>query len=92
MIRAILHLLSEAAWTVVFKLNERRYPEAPRDAAVPRRGRPGPHRVARTRTGEAMTEREPWLGHRDLCPIQWGEDCDCDNGPEYLAEQEVADG
>lgn len=39
-----------------------------------------------------MTEREPWLGHRDLCPIQWGEDCDCDNGPEYLAEQEVADG
>ena len=29
MIRAILHLLSEAAWTVVFKLNERRYPEEP---------------------------------------------------------------
>ena len=21
---------------------------------------------------------EPWLGHRDLCPIQWGEPCDCD--------------
>lgn len=18
-----------------------------------------------------------WLGHRDLCPIQWGEECDC---------------
>lgn len=33
-----------------------------------------------------MTEREPWLGHRDLCPLQWGEECDCPNGPEYLAE------
>lgn len=19
-----------------------------------------------------------WLGHRDLCPTQWGEECDCD--------------
>ena len=24
------------------------------------------------------TVSEPWLGHRDLCPIQWGEPCDCD--------------
>lgn len=22
-----------------------------------------------------MNER--WLGHRDLCPLQWGEPCDC---------------
>lgn len=21
-----------------------------------------------------------WLGHRDLCPIQWGQPCDCDGG------------
>ncbi len=20
---------------------------------------------------------DPWLGHRDLCALQWGEDCDC---------------
>lgn len=21
---------------------------------------------------------EPWLGHRDLCSVQWSEYCDCD--------------
>ena len=35
MIRAILHLLSEAAWTGWFKLNERRYPEAPETPQSP---------------------------------------------------------
>ena len=30
--------------------------------------------------------KERWLGHRDLCALQWGEDCDCPDGPEYLAE------
>jgi hypothetical protein len=36
-----------------------------------------------------MTTRDPWLGHRDLCPLQWGEPCDCPNGAEYLAEQDA---
>lgn len=25
-----------------------------------------------------MSEREQWLGHRDLCSIQWSEFCDCE--------------
>lgn len=29
---------------------------------------------------------EPWLGHRDACSLQWSDECDCPNGPEYLAE------
>ena len=28
-----------------------------------------------------MTTSGEWLGHRDLCPIQWGEPCDCDDPP-----------
>lgn len=38
-----------------------------------------------------MTEREPWLGHRDWCSLQWSPDCDCPNGAEYLAEKEASD-
>lgn len=38
-----------------------------------------------------MTAPEPrdpeppveWLGHRDLCALQWGEDCDCDEGSTF---------
>ena len=26
-----------------------------------------------------MTTPGEWLGHRDLCPIQWGEPCDCED-------------
>ena len=26
-----------------------------------------------------------WLGHRDLCPIQWGEECDCIDPAEDVA-------
>ncbi len=37
-----------------------------------------------------MTEREPWLGHRDLCPLAWHQPCDCPGGPELLAEQEAS--
>ena len=29
---------------------------------------------------------EPWLGHRDLCSIQWSDICDCD--PDNLADAE----
>ena len=28
-----------------------------------------------------MTTPSEWLGHRDLCPIQWGEPCDCEEAP-----------
>jgi hypothetical protein len=36
-----------------------------------------------------MTEREPWLGHWDLCSIQWSDYCDCDpNNPVDLADAE----
>ena len=38
-----------------------------------------------------MSARDPWLGHRDLCALQWGEPCDCPNGAEYLAEQRPDD-
>lgn len=24
---------------------------------------------------------EPWLGHRDLCSIQWSDYCDCGDEP-----------
>lgn len=39
---------------------------------------------------------EPWLGHRDLCSIQWSDYCDCDdpNNPidlSALDETEEAD-
>lgn len=27
-----------------------------------------------------MTDCEPWLGHRDLCSIQWSDYCDCEPG------------
>jgi hypothetical protein len=37
-----------------------------------------------------MTEREPWLGHRDACSLQWSDECDCPNGAGYLAEQDGA--
>lgn len=30
---------------------------------------------------------EPWLGHRDLCSIQWSSICDCDpDNPIDLSE------
>lgn len=36
---------------------------------------------------------EAWLGHRDLCSIQWSPICDCDpNNPIDLGEQEATDG
>ena len=32
-----------------------------------------------------MSTREPWLGHRDHCSLQWSDRCDCldpaDDGP-----------
>ena len=31
-----------------------------------------------------------WLGHRDLCPLQWHQPCTCPGGPELLAEQEAS--
>jgi hypothetical protein len=32
---------------------------------------------------------EPWLGHWDLCSIQWSDYCDCDPGNQiYLADAE----
>ena len=35
--------------------------------------------TAYERIREQDTEQATkWLGHRDLCPIQWGEDCDCE--------------
>lgn len=24
-----------------------------------------------------MSDRDPWLGHRDGCQVQWGKPCDC---------------
>ena len=38
----------------------------------------------------AAAPSSEWLGHRDLCPLQWGEPCDCPGGPELLAEQEAS--
>lgn len=33
-----------------------------------------------------------WLGHRDLCSIQWSEYCDCLPGePVYLGDAEDAE-
>lgn len=33
--------------------------------------------------------RERWLGHRDLCPVQWQQPCDCDpSNLIYLGEAE----
>lgn len=35
------------------------------------------------------TVSEPWLGHRDLCSIQWSDICDCDpDNPVNLADAE----
>jgi hypothetical protein len=31
-----------------------------------------------------MTEREPWLGHRDACSLAWSDECDCPNGEYHL--------
>lgn len=33
---------------------------------------------------------EPWLGHHDLCSIQWSDVCDCDphNPIDFSAEPE----
>ena len=40
----------------------------------------------------AAAPSSEWLGHRDLCGLQWGEPCDCPGGPELLAEQEASSG
>lgn len=33
--------------------------------------------TVRPASGEPGPDRREWLGHRDLCPVAWGEDCDC---------------
>ena len=38
----------------------------------------------------AAVPSSEWLGHRDLCSLQWSPDCDCPGGPELLAEQEAS--
>lgn len=35
---------------------------------------------------------EPWLGHRDLCSIQWSEYCDCPpDEPIHLPPEAAAE-
>lgn len=47
-------------------------------------------RAADPASGEP--DPEVWLGHRDLCSIQWSPICDCDpNNPIDLSEQEAPD-
>ena len=47
------------------------------------------------RDGRVLPAAAPsseWLGHRDLCPLQWHQPCTCPGGPELLAEQEASSG
>lgn len=33
-----------------------------------------------------------WIGHRDLCSIQWSDYCDCDpDNPVDLSEEDTTD-
>lgn len=34
--------------------------------------------AARPASGEQGLSPQPWLGHRDLCSLQWSPICDCD--------------
>ncbi len=54
-------------------------------AALPVRGTAGT-------TIPAVAPSSEWLGHRDLCSLQYSPDCDCPGGPELLAEQEASSG
>lgn len=36
-----------------------------------------------------MTGSQKWLGHRDLCSIQWSDYCDCEDAPPVLVTSEA---
>lgn len=36
-----------------------------------------------------MSEHDIWLGHRDLCSVQWSDICDCD--PSNPVDLSVSD-